>query len=102
MEFFEEKFIPYQMRVKIKGTEHLLSTKPMTQKTLRKMNALTKDEEGTIKTMELMFDKPASFWEDVSFDFMAMLINHVTAQLKKKGKSQTETETQQNTENLQN
>lgn len=100
MDFFEEKFIPYQMKIKLGDKEHIVSTKPMTQKTIRKMNALAKDEEGTIKTMELMFDKPASFWEDVTFDFMAKLITRASEQLKKKEKSQRETDTQQNTESL--
>lgn len=90
MEFFEDKFIPLQIRIKGQdGKEHIVSTKILTNKTIREMEKMQKstDMSGSeiiSKTMVTMFDKPAEFWDNFSLEFMNNLITYATEKLKKK------------------
>jgi hypothetical protein len=101
MEFFEDKFVPLKIRIKEQdeyddngnvvkaGKEHIVSTKMLTNKKIREMEALQKSKNVSAsdivaQTMVAMFDKPVEFWDNFSLDFMNKLITYATETLKKK------------------
>ena len=93
MEIFKDNYKPIQIRIQdSKNNEHLVSTKIMTLKRIKKIEELKEIEKGRkerssdiiYNIMEIIFDKPKEFWNDFSLDFLMQLIDYVNNMTSKK------------------
>jgi hypothetical protein len=98
MELFKDNFTPLQIRVQdCNNNEHIVRTKMLTPKKVRQIEELEsnkdmKDGEAITKTLLIMFDKSAEFWDNFSLEFITKLISHANGDRKKKLKTETESD----------